>query len=252
MRAVSCAAAEEGLNAIRAARDAGDPFDFVIADCKISDPGGAHAFILLTSVGQERGNLGELSGVDACLVKPLRHAKLLNTLLSLRARKFQPETSGELSQLESLRRSISALRPSSVTGPKILVVEDNPVNQKVAAMQLAKLGIQADIAANGREGVEVLRKLPYDLVFMDCQMPEMNGYDATSEIRRLDSPNRRVPVIAMTAEALDGYRDRCLRAGMDDYITKPVSIEDLARVLRAWLPDAPIPRDAAGLKTSNR
>ncbi|HEV8412928.1 MAG TPA: PAS domain-containing protein [Bryobacteraceae bacterium] len=252
MRSVSCAAAEEGLKAIRAARDAGDPFDFVIADCKIPDRGGAHAFILLTSVGQERENPGELSGVDACLAKPLRHAKLVNTLLALRARKRQPETSGEPSQLESLRRSISALHPSNVHGPKILVVEDNPVNQKVAVMQLAKLGIQADIAADGREAVEVLRKLPYDLVFMDCQMPEMNGYDATSEVRRLDSPNRRVPVVAMTAEALDGYRDRCLQAGMDDYITKPVSMEDLARVLRTWLPAAPIPRDAAGLQTSNR
>jgi PAS domain S-box-containing protein len=252
MRAVSCAAAEEGLNAIRAACDAGDPFDFVIADCKITNRGGAHAFILLTSVGQERGNPGELSGVDACLVKPLRHAKLLNTLLSLRARKFHPEPAGEPSQLESLRRSISALRRSNNHVPKILVVEDNPVNQKVAVMQLAKLGIQADVAADGRKGLEVLRSLHYDLVFMDCQRPEMNGYDATSEIRRLDSPNRRVPVIAMTAEALEGYRDRCLKAGMDDYITKPVSMEDLARVLRAWLPDAPVPRDAAGLETSNR
>jgi two-component system sensor histidine kinase/response regulator len=87
---------------------------------------------------------------------------------------------------------------------------------------------------------------------MDCQMPEMNGYDAASQIRRLDGPNRRVPVIAMTAEVLDGYRDRCLQAGMDDYIVKPVSMQDLTRMLRTWLRDAPAPGDAAGLRTSKQ
>ncbi len=118
---------------------------------------------------------------------------------------------------------------------EVLVVEDNAVNQKVAVMLLAKLGISADVAADGREAVELLRLLSYDMVLMDCQMPEMNGYDATAMIRRLDGPNRGVPVIAMTAQALDGARDRCIQAGMDDYITKPVSIEDLARVLRTSL-----------------
>jgi CheY-like chemotaxis protein len=148
-------------------------------------------------------------------------------------------------------RSISATGALElgVHGPRVLVVEDNAVNQRVAVMLLAKLGIQADVAANGREGVELLRLLPYDIVFMDCQMPEMNGYDATSQIRRLNGPNRRVPVIAMTAQALDGSRDRCLHAGMNDYITKPVSKEDLARMLKAWLRDARSGGYGSGLLT---
>jgi two-component system, sensor histidine kinase and response regulator len=249
LRAASCASAEAGVEAIRAAERAGDPFDFVIADRHVPEMRGSHAFIMLTSVGQERGPGGWHSDADACLVKPVRHRKLMNTLLSLSARK-----SGEPGQLESLSRSISASAGGAAIahGAKVLVVEDNPVNQKVARMQLVKLGIQADVAANGREGLEMLRMRPYDLVLMDCQMPEMNGYDAASQIRRLDGPNRRVPVIAMTAEVLDGYRDRCLQAGMDDYIVKPVSMQDLTRMLRTWLRDAPAPGDAAGLRTSKQ
>jgi PAS domain S-box-containing protein len=253
MRTVSCATAQEGLNAIRAARDAGDPFEFVIADRQIPEMDAAHTFILLTSVGQERGNRDwERTSVDAYLSRPVRHAKLTNTLLSLWAKKYRPDLAEGTSSVESLGRSISALAGGELGahGPRVLVVEDNSVNQKVAVIQLAKLGIQADVAANGREGVEMLRTLPYDLVFMDCQMPEMNGYDATSRIRSLDGPNRRVPVIAMTAEALDGCRDRCLHAGMDDYITKPVSMEDLTRMLRTWLRHAPVPADVPGLQTS--
>jgi PAS domain S-box-containing protein len=256
MRAVSCAAAAEALDAIGAARDAGDPYDFVIASqqmpgmdgaalaaaVKASSGRGTPIFLLLTSIGQERAiRGGERASIDACFAKPVRHAKLMNTLALLWARKCGFEPPGGRGPVESPEPSIAAPagRELRVHGPRILVVEDNPVNQKVAVMLLAKLGIQADVAADGREGVELLRLLSYDMVFMDCQMPEMNGYDATSQIRRLNGPNRRVPVIAMTAQALDGSRDRCLQAGMDDYITKPVSVEDLARMLRTWLPESP-------------
>jgi CheY-like chemotaxis protein len=117
---------------------------------------------------------------------------------------------------------------------RVLVAEDNVVNQKVAARMLEKLGVRTDVAANGREALEMMRMLPYDLVFLDCQMPEMNGYEAVAEIRRREGSERRTPVIAMTAEAIDGRREQCLEAGMDDFIAKPVKMEMLAQALKRW------------------
>ena len=114
---------------------------------------------------------------------------------------------------------------------RVLVAEDNAVNQTVALRMLARLGIQADVAGNGKEAIEMVRMLPYDVVFMDCQMPEMNGYEATAEIRRREPPGRRVHIIALTAEAIAGCREQCLEAGMDDFICKPITLNDLIQVL---------------------
>jgi len=130
-------------------------------------------------------------------------------------------------------------------GARVLVVEDNAVNQKVAMMLLTKLGIRVDVAGHGREALDMLRMLPYDLVFMDCQMPEMNGYEATQAIRRLDGPTATVPIIAMTADVVTGSRERCAEAGMDDFVGKPVQVEALTRALRTWLnPAAALARKA--------
>ena len=118
---------------------------------------------------------------------------------------------------------------------RILVAEDNLVNQRVAVRVLEKLGLPTDIAANGRDAVTMLGSAHYDLIFMDCQMPEMDGYEATREIRAGESPGRHVPVIAMTAEAMAGTRELCLEAGMDDYITKPVKMVDLFDALQKWI-----------------
>ena len=118
---------------------------------------------------------------------------------------------------------------------RVLVAEDNAVNQRVAVRMLEKLGVRADVAANGREAVEMLRAIPYDLVFMDCQMPEMNGYEAAAEIRRLDGLSRRVAIVAMTAEAIVGSQEKCIQAGMDDFVAKPVKLEDLVAVLEKHL-----------------
>ena len=252
MRAQSCASAAEALDLIRNADDVGDPFDFVVGSQQIPGmdtaflaatikAGGSSPkpiFVALTMIGAEHGLRGaERHSLDASLTKPVRHAKLQDTLTSLWAKKDAGEPAAPPPPTESLGRAIFALGGPELrtSGPRVLVVEDNAVNQKVAVMLLDKLGIQADVAGDGREAVELLGLLSYDMVFMDCQMPEMNGYDATSLIRRLNGPNRSVPVVAMTAQAVEGSRERCIEAGMDDYISKPISLEDMQRMVRTWL-----------------
>ncbi|HSR69301.1 MAG TPA: CHASE domain-containing protein [Acidobacteriota bacterium] len=121
----------------------------------------------------------------------------------------------------------------AVAGCRVLVAEDNLVNQKVALRILETLGCRADIASNGRKAVKMIQESRYDLVFMDCQMPEMDGYEATAEIRRLRM-EQELPIIAMTAHAMEGAREKCLEAGMNDYIAKPISREELQKMLLRW------------------
>ncbi|MBS1824616.1 MAG: response regulator [Acidobacteria bacterium] len=118
-------------------------------------------------------------------------------------------------------------------GRRILLVEDNAVNQKLGAAMLEKFGARVDVAANGKEAVQMAEKLPYDVIFMDCQMPEMDGYEATSEIRRREVGRRRTPIFAMTAHAFRGDKERCIASGMDDYIPKPVNVDDIRNLLFA-------------------
>ena len=117
---------------------------------------------------------------------------------------------------------------------RILVAEDNQVNQQVATGLITKLGHRVDIAANGREAVEAICNLPYDLILMDVQMPEMDGFEATAAIRRLNGGRADVPIIAMTANAMEGDPQKCLAAGMDDYIAKPVDRRKLANAIGYW------------------
>jgi signal transduction histidine kinase/CheY-like chemotaxis protein len=125
-------------------------------------------------------------------------------------------------------------------GARLLVAEDNPVNQLVATRMLEKLGYRADVAANGAEAVEALTRIDYAAVLMDCQMPELDGFEATREIRRRQILPWRTPVIAMTASATQSDRDRCFDADMDDYISKPVRLAELAAVLARWVPPASV------------
>jgi PAS domain S-box-containing protein len=251
---------EAALEAMRAAHASGDPYQVVIADHQIpgtgavtlpatlkADPAFSSVlFVMLTSVSAWKEYRGRPDRhVDACLAKPVRQSKLMETLATGWAEKTaaagrpgepvptQP-VRGPRGPADPVSASGSAPRFAS-TGARALVVEDNVVNQKVAVMLLARLGVRSDVAANGREAIEMLRLRPYDVVFMDCHMPEMNGYDATAEIRRMAGVRGRVPVIAMTADVLEGSQDECSAAGMNDFIAKPVDPDALARALQRWL-----------------
>jgi CheY-like chemotaxis protein len=114
-------------------------------------------------------------------------------------------------------------------------VEDNIVNQKVASALLGKLGCRVDVAANGREAHGMAAQSPYDLIFMDCQMPEMDGYQATGEIRKREGAARHTPIVALTAGVTPEDRERCIQAGMDDYLSKPVSSTAIGAVLARWV-----------------
>jgi CheY-like chemotaxis protein len=125
--------------------------------------------------------------------------------------------------------------PEPLEGPcRVLVAEDNPVNRRVAILLMEKLGCTVETAGDGLEAVEMCARMPFDIVFMDCQMPEMDGYDAAAAIRRAEKENSwpRLPIVALTAHAAATDRDRCFAAGMDDYLSKPVSVEQIRAVIR--------------------
>jgi PAS domain S-box-containing protein len=157
------------------------------------------------------------------LTKPVRGSMLLGALLNQRA-----ETVSHESRVEEPQSRVG-------TGYRILVAEDHAINQKVAQRMLEKLGHTVDLAANGLEAIEALDRRQYSLILMDCQMPHMDGFEATAIIRSGSSQVRQIPIIAMTAHAFREDRERCLRAGMDDYLSKPVHVQELAAVLQKWL-----------------
>ena len=177
--------------------------------------------------------------VRTCRIRqPVRQSQLLNTLAAVWSKKLsvsnvrtpKPE-SGSSAMKEALAAKFAGVPR------RVLVAEDNAVNQKVAVRLLEKLGLRPDVAANGREVLKMIEMAPYDLIFMDCQMPEMDGYAATLEIRRGETAARRMAIVAMTAEAMAGARERCLASGMDDHIGKPVKLEDMFDALQKWLPE---------------
>ncbi len=159
------------------------------------------------------------------MTKPAKSSLLYNTLIGVITRTGVPEKTYAGSQPQ-FDRQMGQLHPL-----RILVAEDNAVNQKVALSLLGRIGYRADVVANGQEAIDALLRQPYDVVLMDGQMPEMDGVEATRLIRRQLPPGQQPRIIAMTADALQGDRERYLAAGMDDYISKPVRFEDLVRVL---------------------
>ena len=142
---------------------------------------------------------------------------------------------------EKLASAVPVLTAGGPVKVRVLLAEDNLVNQKVALVMLRKLGIVADVVGTGVEALDALVGVAYDLVLMDCQMPEMDGFEATRRIRERERGSRRLPVVAMTANAMMGDRERCIEAGMDDHIPKPVRVEALHRALLHWLPAGAVP-----------
>ena len=164
--------------------------------------------------------------VEAVLSKPLRPSVLRNILTRVLGR-----STSQVTTTSNIKPAAPATS-SAQRAWRVLVAEDNAVNQKLATRMLEKLGCRVDVAANGQEAVTMVRQLPYDVVFMDCQMPVMDGYEATRRLRQNQNGGPRPFVIAMTAHAMQGDREKCLAAGMDDYISKPMKLEDVEAALK--------------------
>ena len=181
------------------------------------------AVIFASSVGSRSEFSARLVGLDvgAWLMKPVPESLLYNAMVKVLA--AAPRITPPQTDLAAKEPS-AAIKFESRVGRKlkVLVAEDNPINQKVARLQLRKLGLEVDAVANGLEAVEAVSRRSYDVILMDCQMPEMDGYEATKEIRRREGQGPRTPIVALTAHALPGDREKCVAAGMDGYISKPV------------------------------
>ena len=238
---------EAALNILHKAATEGQPYNIVIIDYKMtlnkSEPlAGARLgiaikkdnmiantkLLILTSNGQ-RIDAGKFktAGFDAYLSKPIDQCIFYHTLLKITG----------ITQDEPSLATVFSKDALPQFNAKILVVEDNKVNQKVALGLLTKFGIQADLAVNGAEALKILQESSYDLVFMDCQMPVMDGYEASQCIRDPQSKvrNKAVPIVAMTANTMTGDREKCFAAGMSDFIAKPVAPDKLAQALQRWL-----------------
>jgi CheY-like chemotaxis protein len=171
------------------------------------------------------------AGVAACLVKPVRQTQLFGTLLKV----FSDANSPAPAPADP--EAGKAATPTPAQTARILLAEDNVVNQKVALRQLQLLGYRADCVANGQEVLEALGRTPYGLILMDCHMPELDGFETTRRIRELENGRHRVKIVAMTASAMNGDRERCLGIGMNDYITKPTRLADLEGAVNRALAD---------------
>lgn len=183
--------------------------------------------ILLTTVDQPLDTeLGRENGVVTTLIKPFKASALLASLTQSAATPKTPQAPRVRARPNGHRRPKKR--------PHVLVVEDNSINQRVMLLQLEQLGYTADGVANGLEAVKAWEQIPYDMILMDCQMPEMDGYTATETIRRREGQGRHVPIIAMTAHVMVGDREKCLASGMDDYIPKPIKTENLDAILSKW------------------
>ncbi|MDQ1336873.1 MAG: hypothetical protein QG552_3823 [Thermodesulfobacteriota bacterium] len=241
---------EEALARLGRSLDKDRPFDAILLDHQMPRMDGEDVvrsiranpalsgtrILILTSIG-ERGDAKKFKelGCSAYLTKPVRQSQLLDALAETLVAVEKPDAvseEGETPRADIITRH--SLGEGVARSARILLAEDNVVNQKVAMRILEKAGHRIDAVANGIEALEALNRLPYDIVLMDVQMPEMDGYEATAAIRGLQSGVRDIPIIAMTAHAMKGDREKSLAAGMDDYISKPVKPNQLLEAVQRW------------------
>jgi PAS domain S-box-containing protein len=237
LESVEAADGKEAFAMMEKAFEAGKPYRVLLLDSQLAGQDGFEVakrakerpyaanlkIILLTSVGRN-GDQAQCAnlGISGCLVKPVKQSELFNAMMMALGHPIDEEVP---------RMTQHAIREAQKQ-LSILLVEDNPVNQKVAAAMLKRRGHRVAVASNGREALETLDKEPVDMVLMDVQMPEMDGFEATEHIRDREKANGgHIPIVAMTAHAMKGDREKCLAAGMDDYVSKPIKGEDLFTVV---------------------
>jgi two-component system sensor histidine kinase/response regulator len=248
--------AAPAIETLRAARAEGDPFQIVITDMQMPETDGESLgrtikadpelrdtrLVMMSSFGR-RGDATRLKdiGFSAYLTKPVKQSQLYDCLAMVLGGREAAAKTPEIPLVT--RHTLHEARRGQT---RILLAEDNVTNRQVALGILANLGFKADIATNGQEVLQALRTAPYDIVFMDVQMPEMDGFEATRAIRSGTSgvPNSKIPIVAMTAHAMKGDRERCLEAGMDDYISKPIAPQAMADALGKWADKGPKPPSA--------
>jgi two-component system, sensor histidine kinase and response regulator len=248
---VSVTTVADGPSALQRLRQAvatGEPYDVALIDRQMPGMDGLNLaravdadssltglpMVLLTSMGDEDHEDIASLGFRHVLTKPVRQSRLANLLASVAGAHVGRAAAIAVSSAPSTVPA-SGL-PVGATRTRILVAEDTTINQLVARRMLERLGCEVDVASNGREAVEAYAGRPYALILMDVQMPEMDGYEATIEIRARESlSGQHTPIVAMTANALKGDRERALAAGMDDYLGKPIRLADLDHTLRTWV-----------------
>jgi signal transduction histidine kinase/DNA-binding response OmpR family regulator len=258
MKPDSAANGVEALDALRRAATGGNPYHLALIDMKMpvmdglelvraieQDPRlGALKVVMLTSVtAAGEVELSRLAGVDACLTKPVRQAELLARLTSL----MSSETAE--SPLPGQETTASPRREAPKI--KVLLAEDNALNQEIVLAMLEDTAYELSVVEDGRQALSVVDRQTFDAILMDCQMPTMDGFEATRLLRHqeAESGGRRIPVIALTANAVKGDRERCLEAGMDDYLAKPIGREQLLAVLERWTQPVQRPLSAASAPT---
>jgi PAS domain S-box-containing protein len=252
MEPTGAATGEEALNRLRAAAVEGTPFELALLDLEMPDMGGlalaqiikadlaigATRMVVLTPLGKaiSAGELKQI-GIEACLDKPVKQSRLFDCLINA----VGTIAAEKALALSTALPSVPWEADAQLVKVRILLAEDNVINQRVAVGQLRKLGYTADAVANGLEALEALERIPYAIIFMDCQMPEMDGYKATQAIRKRERSSdgycgRKSPVhiIAMTADAMQASPEKCLMTGMNDYLSKPVRLPELLAALERW------------------